>query len=134
MKKQTILFLASGLLALASCGGNASQDNAQAKVDSMQKAMEAQQKEQAMKDSMSAVMAAEKAKADSLAGVMGKEKEQASAKHEGKHSGKSEATTPAAPTPTAQDTKFQNRANGQSKISPADQQAQDAKFKSRGGK
>lgn len=106
MKKQTILFLASGLLALASCGNNnAPQENAQAKIDSMQKAMDMQKREQAMKDSMATVMAVEKAKADSLAGVMAKEKEQASTKgtHSGTHKGKSAAkeTTPP-PPPTSQ--------------------------------
>jgi len=96
MKKQTILFLAGGLLALASCGNNnnASQENAQAKVDSMKNVMDMQQKEQAMKDSMAAVMAAQKAKTDSMEAAMKAEQEHKSSK--GEHKGhEGSAKTPA---------------------------------------
>jgi len=109
MKKQTILFLAGGLLALASCGGSneGSKDNAQAKLDSMQNAMQMQQKEQAVKDSMAAAMNAEKAKSDSMAGAMKKEEESkmAGSKHHEAHKGEAKNTenvpqpsSPPAPT------------------------------------
>jgi|GEM_PF-3763470 len=139
MKKQTILLLAAGVLALASCGdgGKKEQENAQAKVDSMANAM----KLQATKDSMTAVMNAEKAKTDSLANAMKAEEEKKAA--ETKHSSKGHAATkggdkkaetaPApAPTPSTQDSKFNNRGGNKSTPAPADQKAQDDKFKNRG--
>lgn len=105
MKKQTILLLSAGLLALASCGdgGKKEQENAQAKVDSMANAM----KMQATKDSMTAVMNAEKAKTDSLANAMKAEEEKKAT--EAKHSSKGHAATKGsdkkaepAPAPTSQ--------------------------------
>jgi hypothetical protein len=114
MKKQTILFLAGSLLALASCGGgnNANQENAQAKLDSMQKAMD-MQVQQHQKDSMAAAMNAEKAKSDSLAGAMKKEEEKmASGKHhEAKHgNATANSNTPPPPPPPATS---QNKWNNQ---------------------
>jgi hypothetical protein len=141
MKKQTILFLAGGLLALASCGNNnnASQENAQAKVESMKNVMDMQQKEQAMKDSMAAVMTAQKAKTDSMEAAMKAEQEHkgGKAEHKGHEGTAKTAPQPSAPPPpppaSTQDNKFNNRAgNTQSKTSAADQQTQDSKFNNRG--
>lgn len=143
MKKQTILLLAGGLLALASCGdgGKADAEKAQKAADSMKNAMEMQAKEQAMKDSMTAVMNAQKASADSAAAAMKAEEEKKAGAKGGHHehggSGKTTAQ-PAAPAPvkSAQDAKFDSRQGGngttKSALTPDQQKAQDDKFNRRG--
>jgi|GEM_PF-4931143 len=131
MKKQ-ILLLAGSALILASCGSNnnANQQAAdQAKIDSITKANAALQEAANKQKNDSTINAMAKAKADSMEAA----KHEPAAKHATASHKKTEVASPA-PVQTAQDTKFQNRQQGNANptISPAEQQAQDDKFKRRG--
>ena len=97
MKKQSILFLAGGLLALASCNNNAANPGmSQAQVDSMVnvKVQELTVKMQASNDSMINMMA--KVKADSMIAAMkGATASAAPAAHSTKHTAPAPAPAPA---------------------------------------
>ena len=151
MKKQ-FLFLAGAAIILASCGSGENKEadaaKEQAKMDSVVKARDAEnaaKNDSALKAAEN-LKAMEKMKADSIAAAEAKAKEEAEAKSHkggGHKTTKAPAQTPkptpavAPPVKSAQDQKFDNRAQPTSAkpTQTAEQQkAQDDKFNRRSGK
>lgn len=140
MRKYAILFAAGALVSLSACSDNSNNTPTQAQIDSAANAAAAAREAQmkATNDSLINAMAVMKAdssaKADSLAKVAAFEAGKAAGAAKQAKSTKTKTKVVAKkPVKTTQDTKFENRSNGGTKISEEKKKEQDDKFNRRGG-